>query len=91
MSRRLYVLIGGRVQGVGFRYYAEREARRLDLTGWVRNRPDGDVELTAEGDDDALHRLLEWCNQGPPSAAVDHVQASWSPALGEFADFRIRR
>lgn len=91
MSQRLNVRIAGRVQGVGFRYYAEREARRLGLTGWVRNLPDGDVEMTAEGDDEALRRLLAWCHEGPPSAAVYNVQANWSQARGEFSEFLIRR
>jgi acylphosphatase len=88
---RLYARIAGRVQGVGFRYYAERQARRLGLTGWVRNLPDGDVELVAEGEENALQQMLAWCNQGPPSAAVTQVQTDWATALGEFADFRVRR
>ena len=88
---RLYARIGGRVQGVGFRYYAERQARRLGLTGWVRNLPDGDVELVAEGDEDSLQKMLTWCHAGPPSAAVTHVQTDWTAAQGEFAEFRVRR
>ena len=90
-ATRLQVRITGHVQGVGFRFYAEREARRLGLTGWVRNLPDGDVELLAEGEDVALQRMLAWCREGPPSAAVMNVQANWAEGLGEFTDFRIRR
>ena len=89
-QKRLYARVSGRVQGVGFRYYTERQARRLGLTGWVRNLPDGGVELVAEGEESTLQQMLEWCGEGPPSAAVSAVQASWADGLGEFSDFRIR-
>ena len=90
-SRRLHARIRGRVQGVGFRYYAERQARRLGVTGWVQNLPNGEVEICAEGDEPSLERLIAWCHEGPPSAAVDDVQVSWSDATAEFTDFRTRR
>jgi acylphosphatase len=90
VSQRLAARIHGRVQGVGFRYHAERQARGLGLTGWVRNRADGDVEILAEGPADALRQLLDWCRQGPPSAAVTRVEEQWSAATGEFAAFGIR-
>jgi len=89
--KQLRARVAGRVQGVGFRYYAEREARRLGLTGWVRNLPDGAVEVLAEGDEESLQRMLSWLGEGPPSAAVDQVQSSWAEAAGNFADFRTRR
>jgi acylphosphatase len=84
------VRVSGRVQGVGFRYSTERQAYRLRLTGWVRNLPDGDVEILAEAEETTLQELLEWCRRGPPSARVAKVQASWSAATGEFPDFRTR-
>lgn len=90
-KRRLNARIVGRVQGVGYRYYSERQARRLGLTGWVRNLADGSVELVAEGEVAHLERLLQWCRQGPPSAAVENVDASWADATGEFDQFRTRR
>jgi acylphosphatase len=90
-ARRVHLRITGRVQGVGFRYYTEREAGRLGVTGWVRNLPAGDVEVVAEGTDDALALLVDWCRQGPPSAGVTEVTVQWSPATREFADFRVRR
>lgn len=65
--------IEGRVQGVGYRRSAQREATRLGLAGWVRNRDDGSVELLAEGSDEALARLAAWCLQGPPGARVSAV------------------
>ena len=63
----------GRVQGVSFRWYAEERARALGVTGWVRNEPDGSVLVHAEGDDDAVDALLEWCRTGPSAARVSDV------------------
>jgi acylphosphatase len=90
MDERLHVLIFGDVQGVFFRAGAQDEARRLGLAGWVRNVPDGSVEIVAEGGRDALERLLGWCGHGPAGAAVSDVKSTWLAATGEFADFRIR-
>lgn len=75
MERRAIRLrITGRVQGVGYRWWAERQARALALDGWVRNCPDGSVELLAIGDEVALERMIEACRGGPPAAAVAGVQ-----------------
>jgi acylphosphatase len=63
----------GRVQGVSFRWYTEERARALGVTGWVRNEPDGSVLLHAEGDDDAVDALVEWCRTGPSMARVSDV------------------
>jgi acylphosphatase len=82
--------ITGRVQGVGFRFSAIDAARRLALTGWVRNTYDGDVELVAEGDKDGLQRLITWCHAGPPGALVTHVETTWLPYSGGFDAFRLR-
>lgn len=76
MERRAVRLrITGRVQGVGYRWWAERQARALALDGWVRNCPDGSVELLAIGDEVALERITEACRGGPPAAAVAAVQS----------------
>lgn len=88
---RLWLRIKGRVQGVGFRYSAIDEARRLGLSGWVRNLPDGDVELVAEGRNRALRRLAAWGHVGPPGALVTEVAEEWLPYSGEFDSFRIVR
>ena len=67
-QKRIHLLIRGRVQGVYFRAAAMREARRLGITGWVRNRPDGTVEVVAEGEEDAIKALSSWANHGPSAA-----------------------
>jgi acylphosphatase len=66
-------LITGRVQGVGFRYFAQRVAVQHGISGWVRNTPDGRVEVEAEGDADAMHQFEQQISTGPAGAYVDHV------------------
>jgi len=88
---RAWLRISGRVQGVGFRYSAMDEARRLGVTGWVRNTHDGAVEMVAEGDHAQLQRLITWCHGGPPGALVTNVEERWLDHRGEFTDFRITR
>ena len=63
----------GRVQGVSFRWYTQERARRLGVSGWVRNEPDGSVLVHAEGDDEAVDALVEWCRRGPSTAKVGDV------------------
>ena len=89
-AQGLHLRITGRVQGVGFRYAALAEARRLGVRGWVRNTHDGAVELLAEGDEQQLRRLVVWCHAGPPGACVNDVEQQWLVASGEFNDFRIQ-
>jgi acylphosphatase len=87
---RLHARVHGRVQGVNFRYYTQREAAAYGLTGWVANRFDGSVEIVAEGDESALQKLLTFLHRGPPSARVDRVQMDWGEATSEFDRFRVR-
>ena len=91
MSARVEILVQGRVQGVYFRASTRDEARRLGLTGWVRNEPNGSVRLVAEGPRAALEQLERWCHHGPPHARVDEVSATWSAAEGHFRDFAVTR
>jgi acylphosphatase len=84
------VRIRGRVQGVSFRWYAEQEAARLGVTGWVRNEPDGSVRCVAEGPRADLDELLARLRSGPSSAVVQRVDATFGAATGGFPDFRIR-
>jgi acylphosphatase len=69
----IHLEVSGRVQGVGFRWFVVEKARRLRLSGWVRNRPDGKVEIAASGDADALARLESAVSSGPPGAQVQTV------------------
>lgn len=87
---RLHATIQGRVQGVGFRYFVQDNAVRLGLTGWVRNRWNGDVEVVAEGDREALGNLLNALHRGPRSAFVSKVSAEWQTIEGEFTSFNVR-
>jgi acylphosphatase len=89
-SQRVHLIIRGRVQGVWFRGSTKDAAEQIGgITGWVRNLPDGSVEVVAEGERDTLEQLVVWCHDGPPSARVDVVDATWSEASGEFADFQV--
>ena len=87
---RLDTRVTGRVHGVGFRYFASREARALGLTGWVANLADGSVRCVAEGPREALETLLERLRDGPPSAIVEGVSVAWMPATGSFGAFGVR-
>jgi acylphosphatase len=72
-TKAVQVKITGRVQGVAFRWEAQREARRHGLTGWVRNEADGSVAGWAEGDEADVEAWVAWCREGPPSARVRDV------------------
>ena len=87
---RLCASVYGRVQGVNFRYYTQREAGSRGLTGWVANCFDGSVEIVAEGEKQALHNFVTFLHRGPPSARVDRVLTNWKEATGEFDRFRVR-
>jgi acylphosphatase len=91
-AERLTVRVVGRVQGVGFRWWAVRHAEALGLTGWVMNADDErSVELVAEGEPAALDRLERLVRDGPPGAWVESVDARRSPPSGEFGRFSIVR
>ena len=85
------MLVSGRVQGVGFRWAVEDEARIRGVTGWVRNLPDGRLEAVFEGDEASVQRMVEFCRRGPAAARVDDVQTAREEYTGEFDDFFIRR
>lgn len=81
----------GVVQGVGYRAFTQSVAGRLGLYGYVRNCPDGSVEVIAEGEDAPLKQLLEALWRGPIGARVQHVETSYTDATGEYTHFEIRR
>ena len=80
-----HAIVRGRVQGVGFREYLRREAERLGVTGWVRNRHDGTVEAMVHGSPDEVAQVLNWMRRGPPAARVTDVHVN--EATGEFEVF----
>ncbi len=84
------ITVRGRVQGVFFRAATAQEARALGLCGWVRNRPDGTVEIAAEGARRNLEMLLAWAHRGPPAAHVTEVEAEWSAYVGDRHGFEVR-
>ncbi len=86
---RVHLIVQGIVQGVGFRYHTQIEATRLGLTGYVKNLPDGTVEIIAEGSSPAVVQLLEWSKQGPPAAQVKQIDITYGNANGEFSRFAI--
>lgn len=89
-SRRLSAVVHGRVQGVFFRDFTRREASALGLKGYVRNVPDGTVEVIAEGPREILERLLQQLRIGSSSARVDRVDVQWQEPTGEFRRFEVR-
>jgi len=89
--KRLHTIVHGRVQGVGFRYFVMESVRGLDITGWVRNRYDGTVEVMAEGSKSSLDQLLVMLKRGPRSSNVLKVKEDWSQATGEYSGFSVRR
>jgi acylphosphatase len=88
--RRVRAIVTGRVQGVAFRAYTVDEAERHAVTGWVRNRADGSVELEAQGAADAVERLLAWCSHGPPAARVTGVTVDEIAGVADEAGFAVR-
>jgi acylphosphatase len=90
-QKRIHLVVRGRVQGVYFRATAQREARQHGLSGWVKNRTDGSVEIVAEGEEDDVKDFLTWAQTGPSTARVDDLDVRWRSYTGEFTDFRITR
>lgn len=86
-----HAIINGRVQGVGFRYFVHDNAILVGVRGWVRNLRNGDVEVMAEGERQALDKLLVTIRRGPRSSLVMGVNVDWQPPSGEFKNFKILR
>lgn len=87
---RARVVVTGVVQGVYYRAHARDKALRLGVTGWIRNLPDGAVEVVLEGNEPAVRAMLDWCRRGSPRAAVTGVAVTWEPYTGEFCRFSVR-
>ena len=88
-EQRVDLTISGRVHGVGFRYSAQLKAKSLQITGFVKNQLDGSVFITAQGELDAVQKMVRWCHQGPPYAEVTNVEINIGK-MEPFGDFEIR-
>jgi acylphosphatase len=92
MLHHVHIIVRGHVQGVGYRNWTYSQAKLLKLTGWVKNLPDGAVEITAEGPESTLQSFLTFLKTGPALAKVSSVEALWSsPSKSQYPDFQIRR
>jgi acylphosphatase len=89
MKARAHIWISGKVQGVFYRDNTRRWAFSMNLSGWVRNLPDGRVETLVEGEKDRIESLVKKLKIGPPLSRVEDVQTEWEDYKGEFLDFRI--
>jgi acylphosphatase len=89
LKTRAHVVVIGRVQGVFFRRETEENARLHNVTGWVRNLPDGRVEAILEGEEEAVNSVVEFCKRGPPGAYVIKSEVKWEHWRGEFSNFQI--
>jgi len=83
-----HLVISGRVQGVGYRFYMQRKARELGVAGWVRNRSDGTVEAMVQGSPEQVDTAVAWARRGPPSAVVADVKIG--EGSGEYTGFEAR-
>lgn len=90
MAVGAHIVVQGLVQGVGFRYFVLRHAKRLGLNGLVSNNDHGDVEIEVEGDRPLVEELLKEIQVGPRSAQVTKLRVEWKDPEGDFKDFEIR-
>ena len=90
LLRRARIFVSGRVQGVWYRASALEKARELEIRGWVRNLPDGRVELMVEASPSRVEALVRWCHIGPPGAWVEQVEICDDTAGTDLADFHVR-
>lgn len=88
--KALHLMIHGRVQGVWFRASTREQAERLGVSGWVRNKADGAVEVFTQGDDEAVSELVRWCRQGPPGAYVETVDVEEVEEAQGLRGFSVR-
>lgn len=91
MDRRVRIRVSGRVQGVWFRASTARVAESLGLVGWVRNLPDGAVEISAQGPRPKIDEFIAWCHIGPPRASVERVEVRDEVPAGAATSFEVRR
>ena len=90
MNTRAHVIFKGRVQGVWFRAHTKGKADEMEVTGWVRNNPDGSVETVFEGPEESVKAVIDWCQTSQPHAIVSAVEVQWKGFSGGFQGFDIR-
>lgn len=88
--KKIEIKVGGEVQGVFFRQGVKEIAEKLSLTGWVSNEQDGSVKIVAEGEEENLQKLIDWCRKGTSRARVEKVMTRWEETEGEFQYFEVR-
>jgi acylphosphatase len=81
--RRVHLVVSGRVQGVFYRASCAREAEARGLSGWIRNLPDGRVEIVVEGPEPQVEVMIAWCREGPPAARVDEMSVEEEAPAGD--------
>lgn len=84
------IKVTGRVQGVGFRYYTQKQAKLFGLTGWVKNLPDGSVQVLVQGEKPEIETFVDYLRIGPSMARVQNVSISRIEKTGDFVEFIIR-
>lgn len=89
-AKSVHIIVSGRVQGVGYRYFAMHKAAELEIKGWVRNRPDGKVELEAEGEAGQLSIFADWLKAGPPRAVVTGISIEEFTPPRNFTTFFVK-
>jgi acylphosphatase len=89
MDAKAHIIVSGMVQGVGYRYFVVRIARKMELTGWVRNLPSGEVELEVEGPRGLIETLIQELWTGNPWATVRNVQVQWDSCEGKHTGFDV--
>ncbi|HEY3369201.1 MAG TPA: acylphosphatase [Prolixibacteraceae bacterium] len=88
--KQVYITITGRVQGVGFRYFAQYKAEELDIRGWVQNTPDGNLEIEALGEAEHINTFVDWMKIGPARAIIQNFAVSDISPVRNFTQFIIR-
>lgn len=89
MIHQAHIFVSGFVQGVGYRHFVRKNAQQLGLMGWVKNTPDGRVEVLAQGEKEDLEKLIELCRKGPFLAEIENVEVVWEEIKQDYPDFQI--